>query len=466
MTYLQLWRLLTMRWRVSVVCAFLGAIVALIWAYSTVPAYEATAQLMINVRAPETLGQGGVQTMMDQVGPDYLSTQVDVIKSDRIARLVVQRLNLGSNTTFLEAMGWKGRGSIEDFLATRLGYGLKVTPGSALSRVLDISYRASSGRFAAAAANAFAQAYVDTTLDLQAQPSRDNANWYQRRLAEVQRELSVAQERLSTRQKELGISSPSNQANPEDIRLQGISAQIANAQTADAAARSRTTGGALPAILADPVIAGLQSDLAKLESQRAQLATTAGPNNPDYKQVVGQISALEKQVAAQKARLTAGTAVAAQQAAAAVSNLSAAADAEKKRAIDARAQHDEIGVLEQDVRNLQLVYEQMAARRSQLDLMGESTQSNVAVLSPASNPEKAVWPRKGLMLIGGFFLGGVAGLILIIGRELIDQRLRASSDYEAWLAIPDLGRLRLEVPQTRGLLYQGMALLPFYRAKE
>ena len=118
------------------------------------------------------------------------------------------------------------------------------------------------------------------------------------------------------------------------------------------------------------------------------------------------------------------------------------------------------------MRNLQTVYEQMAARRSQLDLMGESTQSNVAVLSPASNPEKPIWPKKGMMLIGGLFIGAMFGITLIIVRELLDHRLRASADYEAWLAIPDLGRLRLELPQTHSLVHQGMALLPFYRSKE
>ncbi|NIJ08064.1 uncharacterized protein involved in exopolysaccharide biosynthesis [Sphingomonas vulcanisoli] len=461
MTFAQLIRLLLSRWKTLMIGGFIGAVLMITWSLLTAPMYRATAQVIVDVRPPETLSQ---QTPIDQLSPDYLATQMDILLSVRIARIVVQRLQLASNSALLQNMGWDGQGSVEDFIVSRLQKNLKVQAASLASRVIEVNYASNSASFSAGVANAFAQAYVDTVLDLQSQPARDSAAWYQRRAREVQRELAAAQSRLTIRQRELGVATDLNQPNSsDDTRLQALSAQLAAVQAQDAMTNGK--GNDLPGVLANPVVQQLQSDIAKLEGQRRQLAQTAGPNNPDYRQVVGQLAALRGQLATQQAQVQQGSRVAAGQTTSSVSRLTEAVAAEKARVIDSKARRDEVAVLAQDVRNLQTMYDQMAARRSQLDLLGDSTQSNVTILTPAVPPELPYWPRKSLMAIAGIFLGGMVAAGITIFRELADQRLRGHLDYETWLGIPDLGTLRIGPPAPRRLTgrvaSRVVGLLPF-----
>ncbi|WP_174273138.1 GNVR domain-containing protein [Sphingomonas bacterium] len=460
MSVAQLLRVFLSKWRIILIGAAIGLLLAFVAAKLSRPQYVATAQVIVDVRAPETLG---AQTAIDQLSPDYLATQLDVLRSGRITRIVVQRLQLSTNTQLVRGLGWSGSGSLEEFLATYLAAGLRVSVANAASRVISVGYAGNSGRFAALVANAFAQAYVDASLDLQAQPARDSADWYQRRAREVQRDLNAAQRRLTERQRELGVTSDTNQSSSEETRLNALSSQLAAAQAQSAFSGARA-GNDLPGTLSNPVIQTLQSEIAKLEGQRQQLAQTAGPNNPDYRQLIGQIQGLRGQLAQQQREVQQGSRVAAGQSSASVAGLTQAVARQKEQVIETRARHDEVAVLEQDVRNLQTVYDQMAARRSQLDLLGESTQSNVTILTPATAPDAPAWPRKGLMAIVGLIVGAVLATMFVVGHEILDQRLRGSEDFEDWLGISDLGLLRIGPPRPRRLADQtakALLMLPF-----
>jgi succinoglycan biosynthesis transport protein ExoP len=122
--------------------------------------YSATATVVIDVKPDPIAGQ-----YAGMLSPSYMATQVDVIQSDRVMRRVVRNTRLAENpqvrADWLEATG--GQGEIEAWLAARFKPSLDVRP-SRESNVITISYRAPDPNFAAAVANAFVQAYIDTAL--------------------------------------------------------------------------------------------------------------------------------------------------------------------------------------------------------------------------------------------------------------------------------------------------------------
>jgi len=136
---------------------------------------------------------------------------------------------------------------------------------------------------------------------------------------------------------------------------------------------------------------------------------------------------------------------------------SLARDVESARArvIASRSNKDEVAVLEQDVKNAQMVYDQMAARKSQLDLLSESGQSNVSILTRASAGDDPIWPRPKILVFGGALLGGLISALGILLIEALDRRIRNRAELESWLGIPDLGQVRnsghffLETPLAR-----------------
>lgn len=463
MTVRQLSKLILGRWPIVLIAMLLGFVAAVGWAKLSTKVYRASAQVIVSVRAPETLG---TQSLADQLSPDYLSTQLDVIQSDRVAAAVVQKLHLASNLKTAASFGWSGRaGSVEQFLAQRLKGSLRVEAGAGMSRVIAISFSSSDPQFAAAIANSFAQAYQEISLDLQAEPARATAEWYQNRVQQQQAELAAAQARVSAKQRELSVTgSNPQQPSADESRLLGLSTQLAVAQAEDAATRARV-GSPLPASLANPVVQNLQADLARLEAQRQQLSVTAGPNNPDYRQIVSQIAGLRQQLATQRALVQNSQQQAAAQSGAAVAQLTAALAGQKRRMIDTKTDLDQVDLLQQDVKARQAVYDQMAARRSQLDLLGESEQSNVAILSPAVPPTDAIWPKTTIMAAGGALVGGLVGALAALGLGLLNQRLRGPKDFETWLGIVNLGSVRLAPPAPYRLVGRYFAL-PFLGARD
>ena len=444
MTFIQFFRLLKARWLMLGTGAALGLLLALGWVALSERVYKATSQVLVDVRAPERL-DGGVAPA-EQLASDYLNTQMDILRSTKVRRQVVDNLRLAADPAARqEFTASESSGSIEQYLVRKLGGGLDLIPSTS-SRVISISYSAKDPETAARIANGFADAYRDVSLALVVEPARQSAGWYEERANEVKKQLAAAQDRLSSRQRELGVSADSDQTDADVARLASLSAQLAQAQADRAQSTARTSGGALPDAMASPVVQGIQSEIARLEAQRRQLAQIAGPNNVDMIQLNGQISALRQQLASQRALISETASTAAAQSNASVGALTAAIAEQRQRVIEARNDRGELTLLQRDVDNLRQIYEQIVARRAQLGIMGQGSQTNVAILAAAVAPEVPAWPRPMLMILLGIVLGGVLGGIAAIVTELSDQRLRSADDHEAWLGIPNLGTISLSAP--------------------
>ncbi len=444
MTFLQFFRLLRARWLMLATGAALGLVLAFAWAMFSERVYQATAQVLVDVRAPERLD--GAVAPQEQLASDYLTTQMDILRSTAVRQKVVENLRLaGDPAARQEFVASGATGTIEQYLVGKLGRGLNLVP-STTSRVISINYSAKDPDAAARVANAFAQAYRDVSLQLVVEPARQSAGWYQQRADEVKTELVAAQDKLAARQRELGVSADSDQTDADVARLSSLSAQLAQAQAERAQSAARTGGGALPDAMASPVIQGIQAELAKLEAQRRQLAQVAGPNNVDMVQLNGQISALRQQLETQRALVAQTASTAAAQREQSVGALAAAVAEQRQRVIDARSDRGELVLLQRDVDNLRQIYEQIVARRAQLGIMGQGSQTNVAILAAAVAPQNPAWPRPVLMMLLGLVLGAVIGGAAAIVTELSDQRLRSADDHEAWLGIPNLGTIALSAP--------------------
>ena len=439
MTFLQFLHLLRARHRIVIAAIAIGVVLALLLVVFSPRSYDATAQVLVNVRAPETVGS---QSLQDQLAPDYLSTQVDILRSRRVALRVAKALNLDSAPSVRRAFTESDATSFEDYVVEIVQRGLTVAPAAA-SRVISLTYTARDPQLAASAANAYAEAYRTVTLQLQAEPARQSAEWYDGQARAVQAQLLAAQQALSARQRTLAVAADADQTDSDVNRLNNLSGQLAAAQAQQAALHARAGGGALPDIVASPVVQGLQADLAKLQAQRAQLASYAGPNNIDLIQLDRQIGGLQGKLDEQRALVARSATAAASQGVSGVAQLSGAVAAQRQRTIAARSNRDELGPLQEQVTNLKQTYEQIMARRAQLGILSEGSQTNVALLSAASPPSRPAWPKPLLLLAIGILLGGVAGAALAVVLELIDQRLRAPDDIEAWLGIPNLGAIRM-----------------------
>jgi len=118
--------------------------------------------------------------------------------------------------------GDRGKGRLEIWLADLLQKKLEVKP-SRESNVISVSYKAVDPGFAAAVANAFTQAYIETNIELKVAPARQYAQWFGEQGKSLRDNLEKAQAKLSAYQQEHGIVAIDERLDNETAKLNELS---------------------------------------------------------------------------------------------------------------------------------------------------------------------------------------------------------------------------------------------------
>ena len=216
-----------LRARIWLVLTMLCAIVAIVGTLSVVlpKRYVAAVSIVVDTKAADPL-TGAILPL--QMLPGYLATQLDIIKSHSVALKVVDRLRLVELPAIQEQFRaeTKGAGSIRDWLADRLLLQLDVRP-SRESSMIDIAYTSTDPNVSAEMANAFADAYAQTSLELKVDPARRQAGWFEEQVGELRSAYEAAQQRLSAYQSEQAIvASAIDRVDLENARLGELSSQL------------------------------------------------------------------------------------------------------------------------------------------------------------------------------------------------------------------------------------------------
>jgi chain length determinant protein EpsF len=440
--------LLALRGRIWVFLALLAAtVVAAILVTLIMPkTYDATVSVLVDNRDEQSLN---VQIMPARAQMGYMQTQVDIIQSQRVAKQVVQDMKLaeGENTK----AAWKNAGSpgtVEDWVAQGLLTKLKVEVTQ--SSVIGITYSASSSKFATAVANAFANAYVATTLNLRVEPTKQAASWFEEQMKGLRQAFEDAQAKLAKFQREKGILATDERVDVETARLAELSSQSLRAteMSYDSAARmgqaGRTSSESLPEVLANPLVTTLKTELLRAESKLQELSTRLGPNHPQYQQQQAEVRALRDRVNSEMRTVMGGVASATAQSRAREAMLKHDLAAQRKRVEDLRDARNEAMVLKQDVDTAQKAYEAALARYHVNKVESGARQTNVTVLNPAIEPTFPSRPRIPLNLALGFFVGTLLGLAAVFLLEILDRRVRSDPDLDGVMLgmdVPMLGSL-------------------------
>ena len=205
--------------------------------------YTATATVVVDFRPDPVTAMiyGGLPP------PGLMGTQVEVLQSERVARRVIRSLKLAESPQVIAQ--WRdataGAGSIETWLLDAFQKRLDVKP-SREAGVISVSYRAPDPAFAAWVANAFVQAYLETSLALRVDPAKQYSAFFDTRAKEARDTLEKAQTRLSAFQKAKGIVATDERFDVETARLNELSSQavVLQALTSESGSRQAQARGA------------------------------------------------------------------------------------------------------------------------------------------------------------------------------------------------------------------------------
>jgi polysaccharide biosynthesis transport protein len=193
-----------LRWRRSIIIAcVLGAVgLAVLYLLVAPQKFTATAVLMLDTkRAPSE------EASNDSVDAIVVDSQVEVLRSDKIALAVVDKLGLWNDPEFvgpdlvgrifaaLSPSGPQPQPKSTDVLrqiaSGRLERGLDVERAGR-SYVADVSFTSHDRETSALIANAAAQAYIDDQLTARLQIAQRSTDWLQNRLKELREQALAA----------------------------------------------------------------------------------------------------------------------------------------------------------------------------------------------------------------------------------------------------------------------------------
>lgn len=411
--------------------------------------YTASAVLIVDFKEPAT----DAAALSISLSPSYMATQLDILRSRKVALKVIDNLKLADapdvRDQFLEATG--GQGTVRDWLADALINKLTVEP-SRESRLMTINYEATDQQFAVALANAFAQAYIDTTLELNVEPARKSAEWFERQQLDLRTRVEQAQRNLSAYQQSKNITATDERLDVETARFTQLTSQLvsAQAQTYDMESRQRQmeemlAKGAsmetLPEILANTFIQSLKAELLREEATLADLSEKLGTNHPQYQRAVAEVKNLREKLTKEMIAITNGIRNNARLAQSRDAALKASLEEQKARVMKFKQSRDEIPMLMGEVESAQRAYDVALERYNQSAMQSRINQTNVILLNPAVNPVKPSSPRVILNMGLSVLLGMILGVGLTLLAETFDRRVRGGHDLNELLGLPILGVL-------------------------
>jgi chain length determinant protein EpsF len=444
MTLSQFFAILRARW-ISILIVMLITVGSTVSASLVLPKkYTATASVLVDLRSPDPILGMAMGSIM---APSYMATQVDVIQSERVARRVVIMLRLTENPQLRTdwQMDTGGAGNFEAWISQLLQKQLDVKP-SRESNVVNVSYTGTDPKFAAGMANAFVKAYLDTTLELRVEPAKRYTDFFDERAKELSINLEKAEAKLSSYQKEKGILATDERLDVESQRLNELSSQLVALQAVSAESTSRTAQARsskdqLQDVIANPVIAGLRADVSRQEARLQELQSRYGDAHPQVLELVANIASLRQRIDTETQRVAGSVGINNNINKSREAEVRAALDAQRTKVLQMKAQRDEVASLLRDVDIARRAFETVAQRQTQTSLDSQINQTNVSILTPATEPATHSSPRilrNGLISV---FFGSMLAVLIAVIRELLGRRVRTAQDISQLLDTPVLGTL-------------------------
>lgn len=427
------------RWRLvlTVTCATLA--IAALWMAMAERTYVAHAALLFD-GGPSPTVRDNASASDDR---SLLGTQADIIKSDAVARRVIQSNHLLADRTLQQQ--WrdqaKGRGSFETWVTNRLLGGLEVLPQKDTD-VLQVGYKSTDPVVAARIANSFAADFVAMRMQISTDAAKQYAKWFQQRTTEVRGNLDRAQKALSDFQRSHGMVDGNTLALEAD-RLSSLSTQLAAAESsaADLNARAGTRVSRSPDVLSSAVVETLRQNVANSEAKIAELSSTYGDNHPDLVAARAQLTTLRGKLASETSAASDSVRIASSAASSREAQMQSLVNGQRARMLSITGYQSQFDALKNDVGTAQKAYDAVTERLNLMKLQSGLPTTNVQQVDRAIPPLLPANPNVPLLTLLALLLGAVLGVLAAMAAEWRRPVVRSAGGLFDSTGIPVIGSL-------------------------
>lgn len=462
----QYWEIIRGR-RWIVITAFITTVITtLLGSLLLPPKYEATATLVLDYDSSNPMNMGNIPIggMLQSI--EYINTQIEIIRSRKIAIRVVEALKLDKLPEVIEAFEdarkpnplffWRKekKMDIKVWLADEyLSEYLKIEPARD-TRYLYIKFYSADPDFSAAVANSFAQSYTEYNLELKVMPFKEAGVWFSEKLKDVKIKADTASEQLREYNKKKGIVSQEGRFYDDAIqRLDQINTQliVAKGKLNDAKVAVQRIEGSkgayesLPEVISNSFINTLKTEKTKFETALSELSGKAGTRHPQYLRIQAELHTVNAKLNSEIHNIVSAIRQDYTAANERVASLEKALSAQKNEVLNMNASRYEMDSLNRESEGFKQSFDAVLRKFNETALQGDMNRTNVFLIDTAVPPTKKYSPKIMLNMALAVFVGLFLGVGLAFFFDYLDDTVKSREIIERDFEIPVLGLItRLE----------------------
>lgn len=442
--------------------------IALVMTLLDTKRYTAAASIQINDQSQRVLGNDEENRQQVNGSWDtdrFLQTQVDVLKSRALAERVMKKLRLEGNARFYEQMevtppaATTPSSSLRELTIGLLRGNLTVKlPRN--SRIATIAFESADPALSAMVANAFAEEFIQASLQQRFDSSAYARNFVANQLGDAKIKLEESERNLNAyaraagliRTRESGAAATGNASDAGSgassvttASLLQLNAAASQARASRIAAEARLRSLNTKSLLADrdamgnPAVQSLFTQRAEVEAKLQDELTRHLEGHPSVRQLRAQLKTIDSQLtlAAQNVR----SAARAEYEAAVTTEreLQAQVNALKTDTLAEQDRSVQYNLLAREADTNRALYDGLLQRYKELNASAGISASNIAIIDRADPPPGPSSPNLPKNLAYALLAGlGVAAVTTFL-RSQFDDTVRVPEDVEHKLELPLLG---------------------------
>ncbi|MDF1685803.1 MAG: polysaccharide biosynthesis tyrosine autokinase [Parvibaculaceae bacterium] len=452
-------------------------VIAVIVIFQITPRYTATSTVLIDTRTTQVVDMDAVLSGLS-ADTAVVDSQVELIKSRTLAGRVVRQLKLArvsefnatlrapSLLSYVDPRPW-----IRDFLKPTAEFSAEEEEERIHNRVVDnflsnlsvsrkgltyiirISYTSEDPRLAQKIANVIADLYIVEQLEAKYEATRKANLWLSERLATLRSRLRDSERAVEIFRSQNNLVGSGgltvNEQQLSELNAQLILARTDRAERQARYDRSQTIirqGGKLDEIgdvLKSNVIADLRRQEAEIGRKLSDLLSRYGDKFPAVQDARNERNGLRQQIREQANRIVAGLKNDVEVANTRVNSLEKSlTDSQESAGVNNQAQI-QLRELEREAEANKALYGNFLGRFKETEEQEQLQASDARIISAATMPSAASYPKKSLSLFLIMFVNGAIGIGLGFLMDRLDNTVHNARELESDLGLPVLASVPL-----------------------
>lgn len=430
------------------------------------PVYESSAQVMIDARQNRVVDVEAVMQGLPS-DQDSVRSEVEIMRSRKLATAVIQKLNLWQNPEFNDTL--RPAGPIKALSNFASGLGGKADDPAAQaelekqrvidqfarhlevnvvrnSRVITISFRSENAQTARNVTSMVVDTYLTQQLEDKYEATQRATKWLNERLADLrakvsqsEREVEVfrAQNNLTT-----GRDSTISAEGLSDLNTQLI---MARTQRTELEARLRQVQSQRSdldtnsQVLSSPLIQKLREQESELIRKQADMTQRLGPRHPDMLKLQAELTDLKRNIQVEVGRIITGIKNEVEVARSRESALSGSLNSAENRQGRLGTQSVKLRELEREAEANRTLFETFLNRFKQTSSQEDLQTADARLISASSLPTEPAFPKPKIMIPLSIVLGFGLGVMIALLMEYLDRGFRSMEQVEQHTGLSPLG---------------------------